>query len=265
MEFDAVISGTDPCMVSVGSGPCVLLMAYPDDDELIMASVGFDPPDCCRGGGMPRGEPGTVRMLQAALRFAIGELPNRANSYAVLMDVSSRKPSGDRASERCALSCSDVHILKDPEMRSWYEKHLGARVDPSKAGALAAIREALAAPIRCPETAFVKACARGAKLAGARAWLQHPGRQDAILQAFREAASWGALARQMIAQLMPEYDESDDEYGDGPDCPLVLKLLASILGSSDVCPGWASSHGWTWTISADAVAAYPVDVTWSRA
>jgi hypothetical protein len=272
MEFDAAITGNDPCMVSVGGRagadplhPCVLMLAYPDDDEVILESVGFDP-DCC----MPRGERGTVLMLQAALKFAMQEAeaaPGRAS--VALMDVSSRRP-GDLASERCMLSCSDVHILKDPAMRSWYEKHLHATVDPSKTGALAAIRAALSSRVdsgKCTEEVFAKACARGAKLARVRAWLRHPGREEVLHETFRETAgsgTWSALVRSMIARLSPRAGDDTDEYGDSPDCPFVLKLLANILGSDEVCSGWASSCGWRWMISADVVAEYPVSVTWSK-
>jgi len=283
MEFDVSVTASpaDPCCIRVGpdtAEPCVLLLAYDGDDVLILEGVGFDP-GCCCGGGMPRGERGTVLMLQAALRFAVQEAcPGRAS--VALMDVSSRKP-GNSASERCQLSCSDVHILKDPAMRSWYEEHLQATVDPSKAGSLAAVRAALSARIdasgTCTEAAFEAACVHGAKLAGIWPWLRQPERRAALLGMFRSAAggscngtsqlrgpgatgaTWGDLVRSMISGLGPS---AGDEHGDSADCPFVLKLLAAVLGGDRVCPGWVSSRGWGWAIAAEAVERYAAAVTW---
>lgn len=235
-------------------------------DVLILEGVGFDP-GCCCGGGMPRGCPGqrgTVLMLQAALKFAVLEAcPGRAS--VLLMDISSRKP-GDLASERCLLSCSDVHILKDPAMRSWYEEHLQATVDPSKAASLAAVRAALSARIgsTCTETVFEAACVRGAKLAGVWPWLRVPQRRAALLGLFMfwsaAGGSWADLVRSMISGLSPD-ELGPDEHGDCTDCPFVLKLLAAVLGG-DVCPCWVSSRGWAWAIAAEAVARYSAAVTW---
>lgn len=262
LEFDVAVSKGDPINIAVGPSskrPCVLLIAHNGGDELNLERVGFDP-GCCNGGKMLRGENGTVLMLRAALKFAMQEAaPGRTS--AQLMDISNRMPN-DSASERCKLSCSDVHILKDPEMRTWYEKHLHATVGQHKQAALASVRAALSASVGTyTEVAFIEQCMKGAKIGGCWTWMCRPGRKEALRAVFREAAagSWADLLRSMIGKLSPT---EGDEDGDSVDCPFVLKLLAAVLAMGEVCPGWATTMGWVWSIAEGTVADYPLDVNW---
>ena len=71
-------------------------------------------------------------------------------------------------------------------------------------------------------------------------------------------ASWGELLRQLIDALWPP---AGDELGDDPDSPNVLCMLSGALGNSVVCPRWVTTNGWCWTIPAEAIRGFPVDVT----
>lgn len=201
--------------------------------------------------------------LQGALALACRLAPFDGLASVSLMDISYRAPQaaadGDKGDIRSRISCSDVHILRDPQHRSWYERHVGARICGEKASALAALRGALSERITCSEAEFTRAC-RIASMSVDAAWWASAAAAPArelFAAAAEGRASWGELLRRLIDALWPA---AGNELGDDPDSPNVLCMLAAALGNSAVCPRWVTTNGWCWTIPVEAVRGFPVDV-----
>ena len=218
--------------------------------------VGFNEHCCAGGGGMARGAAGTVPMLQGALVLAVRLEHFKGLASVSLMDVSHRTtpPTTAAESESSRLSCSDVHILKDPRHRSWYERHFGAQVCPEKAKALAVVRKALGKRVACSSGDFMHACRLGS--ADCCPWFASAA--DYIKAAFAAAKSghgrWGELLRDLLTRLWPADSAADAKL------PCVVRMLGATLGGGVVCPRWASVNGWTWVIPVKTINAYPVTV-----
>ena len=267
---NAVLAFGVPSLDHSPDTACVLIRASREEGssvpDVVLYWVGFDT-CCCVGGGMSRGERGTVPMLQGALVLASGLPPFRGLASVSLMDVSHRAPDAAHAHAHARahvghslslLCCSDVHILRDVHHRSWYERHVGARVCAEKAHALAALRGALAERIECSEARFARAC-RLAALGLGPAWYTAvaPALQSMFASAVRDRASWGELLRQLVRALWPL---AGNDLGDDPVSPNVLVMLAAALGNSVVCPRWVSTNGWCWSIPTEAILGFPVHV-----
>jgi hypothetical protein len=244
---------------------CVQIRALRETGRPIavqLSWVGFNEHCCqrhlrCGGGGsMARGAAGVVPMLQGALVLAVRLEPFKGLAAVSLMDVSHRTtpPATAAENESSRLCCSDIHILKDPHHRGWYERHFGAQVCPEKAKALAAIRKALGERVACSSGDFMHAC----RLASADCGPWFASAADNIKAAFAANKSghgrWGGLLRDLLTRLWPA--DSDADAGS----PCVVRMLAAIIGTGVVCPRWASVNGWTWEIPVETINTYPVTV-----
>ena len=217
---------------------------------------------CCEGGGMPRGEEGTVVMVRAALKAAVQLGPPFDRAANIELTDNSYMPVLIADRDARHLWVGDVHMLKHPpEHPTWYEAHFGAEILGGSASkqmaALEATRQALKEPMRVEVHEFMHDLEAGVKSSSLhKLWYKSAkeGIKDVVCDMRAAGCTWGQLLGRLLAE---QTEPCVGALGDKPPSHMLLVILASI-GRQAMCPGWASTTGGHWSIPRETIDAYPL-------